>query len=167
MWLTWKKDSFQNVAVHHKGCWEKLVFRQANTMLMADVSVCHRDKDGASAFIYLYHVKCWCIHSASTQAMLLLNLQRQHHAFSNSFIMTVLNSFFSHWQPISDARQRWWKPVFGGKVYVMYKPVKACQAFEIVLLFSDTAGHCSVTGKRRRAPSKACSQRTLCHELCK
>lgn len=40
----------------------------------------------------------------------------------------------------------------------MYKPVNACQAFEIVLLFSGTAGHRDATGKRRRASSEACSQ---------
>lgn len=38
----------------------------------------------------------------------------------------------------------------------MYKPVNACQAFEILLLFSGTAGHCNATGKRR-ALSEACS----------
>lgn len=46
-----EKDSFQNVAVHHIKGAGKCIFRQANIMLMADVSVCNRDKDGASAFI--------------------------------------------------------------------------------------------------------------------
>lgn len=50
-----EKDSFQNVAVHHKGVLERALFQQASVMLMADVSVCNRDKDGASAFITTPH----------------------------------------------------------------------------------------------------------------
>lgn len=57
---------------------------------MADVSVCNRDKDGASAFIAVAcNMPVYTV--ASTQAMLLL---KQHHVLSNSFITPMLNSFF-------------------------------------------------------------------------
>lgn len=57
---------------------------------MADVRVCNRDKDGASAFIAV--TGNMPVHRAeSTQAMLLL---KQHRVLSNSFLTSVLNSFF-------------------------------------------------------------------------
>lgn len=47
MWLIWKKTHLRTPL----RVLEKALFQQANVILMADVSVCNRDKEGASAFI--------------------------------------------------------------------------------------------------------------------
>lgn len=127
----------------------KDLFQQVNVILMADVSVCNRDKEGASAFITIT-CKMLVPRAWFAPAMLLL---RQLHTPSSPLIISMLNSTF----PIDKLSVMYSSN--GKNVGLEKKSVLHTKQWPpIRLLIYYTAGHCYATWQRRRTSSKAHGQ---------